>query len=147
MFGLTQSPSILEGTLDVHFDNCEQEFREVVEKAKDNKYVNDLVTGRESINDVKKLNSDSIILFRHGGLSFKLHKWHSNETILETKDPCNTTELNFAKQQLGIKAKETNILGMLWDKQSDSYIIQIPNFSKRQFQETYCKHWLRYMTH
>ena len=70
VFGLRQSPLILEGTLDVYFDNCEQEFREVVEKVIDDEYVNDLVTGRESINEVKKLKSDSIILFRQGGFKF-----------------------------------------------------------------------------
>ena len=39
VFGLTQSPFILEGTLDVHFDNCGQEFRKVVEKVRDDMYV------------------------------------------------------------------------------------------------------------
>ena len=115
--------------MDIHFDNCGKEFREVFEKVRDDIYVDDLVTGGESINEVKKLKSDSITLFQQGG--FKLHEWHSNETILETNNPCNTTELNFAKQQLGTKADETKILGIFWDKQSDSFIIKIPNFSKR----------------
>ena len=51
--------------------------------------------------------------------------------MLETNDPCNDTELNFVKQQLGTKVNETKILGLLWDKQSDSFIIEIPNFSER----------------
>ena len=50
--------------------------------------------------------------------------------MLETNDPCNTTEINFAKHQLGTKANETKILGTLWYKQSDSFIIKIHNFSK-----------------
>ena len=32
-------------------------------------YVDDLMTGRESIKEVKKLKSDSITLFQQGGLS------------------------------------------------------------------------------
>ena len=51
--------------------------------------------------------------------------------MLETNDPCNDTKLNFVKQQLGTKVNETKILGLLWDKQSDSFIIEIPNFSER----------------
>ena len=51
MFGLIQSTFISEGTLDVHFDNCGQEFREVVEKVRDDMYVDDLMTGGESINE------------------------------------------------------------------------------------------------
>ena len=91
-----QSPFVLEGILDVHFDNCGQDFRQTVEKRK--RYVvDDLVTGEGSINEVKKLKSDSISLFQQG--EFKLHKWHSNEKILETNDPYNTTELNFGKQK------------------------------------------------
>ena len=71
--------------MDVHFDNCGQEFRDVVEKVRDDMYVDDLVTRGESTNEVKKLKLDSITLFRQGG--FKLHKWYSNETILGTQRP------------------------------------------------------------
>ena len=72
VFRLTQSSFILEGTLGVHFDNSEQEFREVVKKAIADMCVDHLVTGGEIINEIKKLKSDSITLFRQGG--FKLHK-------------------------------------------------------------------------
>ena len=63
VFGLMQLTFILKGTLGVHFDNYGQQFREVVEKVRD-MYVDDLVTWGESINEVKKLKSDSITLFR-----------------------------------------------------------------------------------
>ena len=66
VFGLTESPFVLEGALDVHFDNCGHKFREVVEKVRDDMYVDDLVTGGESINEVKELKSDSISLLGQG---------------------------------------------------------------------------------
>ena len=88
--------------MEVHFDNCGQEFWEVVEKVRDNIYVDDLMTRGESINEVKKLKSNSISLFRER--MFKLHKWRSNETRLETNDPCNTTESNFAKKTIRNKS-------------------------------------------
>ena len=53
--------------MDIHFDNFGEEFREVVENVRDDTYVDDLVTGGESINEVKKLKSDSITLFQQGG--------------------------------------------------------------------------------
>ena len=74
-------------------------------------YLEDLLTDGESLNEVKKLKSDSKTLFRKG--VFKLQKWCSNEKILETNDQCNFIELNFAKQQLVTKANETKILGIL----------------------------------
>ena len=78
--------------LDLHFNNCDQEVWEVVEKVRDNMYLDDMVTGGESINEVTKWKPYSISLFR-------LHKWHSKETLSETKYYCNTTELSFAKWQ------------------------------------------------
>ena len=50
VLGLTQPPFILDRTLDVHFNNSGQEFREVTEKVRDGVYVENLVTGAESIN-------------------------------------------------------------------------------------------------
>ena len=44
MIGLTQSPFILQETVDAHFHNCGQEFQ-------DYRYVDDLVIGGESINE------------------------------------------------------------------------------------------------
>ena len=72
-------------------------------------YVDDFPTRGESINEVKKLKSDSTTPFRQR--DFKLYKWHSNEKIL--------------------KANDTKILGILWDKRSVSFIIEISNFSRR----------------
>ena len=67
MFGLTQSPFISEETLDVYFVNYGQEPREVVKKIGDDMYLDDFMTGGESINEVKTLKSNSISLFRQGG--------------------------------------------------------------------------------
>ena len=53
---------------------------ELIRKIRDNMYVDNLVTGRESLQEVEKIKSDSIELFEKGG--FKLHKWHSNEPNL-----------------------------------------------------------------
>ena len=104
VFGLKQSPSILEGTLKIHFENYIGMFRELIVRVKDDMYVDDLVTGGENTGEVDKIKCDSVKLFQRGG--FKLHKWHSNEQALETNDSVNENELNFAKQQLGTKPKE-----------------------------------------
>ena len=73
-------------------------------------YVDDLVTGRESLQELEKIKCDSIKLFEKGG--FKLHKWHSNAPNLETNSLSSQKELNFAKEHLGTKANETKILGL-----------------------------------
>ena len=90
-------------------------------------HVDDLVSGGESTSKVDKIKGDSVNLFQRG---FKLHKWHSNEQALETNDSLNENELNFAKQHLGTKPKEIKILGLLWHKREDFFIIQVPNVDK-----------------
>ena len=76
----------------------------VRDRVKDDMYVDDLVTGGESINEVDKTKGDSIKLFQRGG--FKLHKWHMNEQAFENNDSVNKNELHSAKQQLGTKPQE-----------------------------------------
>ena len=127
MFGLTQSPFILEEILDLHFNNCAQEVWEVSEKVRDNMYLDDMVTGGESINEVTKWKSDPISLFRQEG--FRLHKWHSKETLSETKYYCNTTKLNFAKRQWGTKANETKIILILVNASPGKTYCNIPSIN------------------
>ena len=92
-------------------------------------YVNDLVTGRENLQEVEKMKSHSIELFEKEG--FKLHKWHSNEPNLETNNLSSQTELNFEKEHLRSKANETKIRGLNWDKQRDTLRVEIPTESQR----------------
>ena len=76
IFGLNQSLFVLEGTLKAHFERYESIYLELIRKIRDDMYVDDLVTGRESLQEVEKIKSESIELFEKRG--FKLHKWQSN---------------------------------------------------------------------
>ena len=84
VFELNQSPFILVGTLEIHLENYIVMFRELIERVKDDMYVDDLVTRGESTSEVDKIKGDSVNLFQRGG--FKLHKWHSNKQVLYTND-------------------------------------------------------------
>ena len=88
------------------------------------------MTGGESTSEVDKIKGDSVNLFQRGG--FKLHKWHSNEQTPETNDSVNENKLNFAKKHLGTKLKETKIVGLLWDKREDFFIIQVLHVNKNR---------------
>ena len=129
MFGLNQSPFILEGTLKTHFERYESMYLELTRKIRNDMYVDDLVTGGESLLEAEKINSDPIELFEKR--RFKLNKCHSNEPNLETNDLSFQKELNFAKENLGAKVNETKILGMNWDKQRDAFRVEIPTESQR----------------
>ena len=45
-------------------------YLELIRKIRDDVYVDDLVTRRESFQEVERINSDSIALFEKGGLNF-----------------------------------------------------------------------------
>ena len=100
-------------------------FLELIERLKDGMYVDDLVSGGESTSEVDKIKGHSVDLSQRG--DFKIYKWHSNEQALETNNSVNENDLQFAKQQLGTKPKETKILRLLWDKREDSFITQVRN--------------------
>ena len=54
-------------------------------------YVDDLVAGRESLDEVKAIKEKSIELFKKGG--FNIHEWNSNVPSLESKSAEGKQEL------------------------------------------------------
>ena len=93
------------------------------------------MTGGESLQKIEKTKPDSIELFEKRG--FKLHKWHSNEPNLQNNNLSSQKELNFAKEHLGRNASETKILALKWDKQRDTFRVEIPAESQRLTKSLY----------
>ena len=52
VFGLTQSPFILEATLKVHFHNCLWNYPKVIENISDDTYVDNLTSGFNTVGEV-----------------------------------------------------------------------------------------------
>ena len=125
MFGLTQSPFVLDATVQHHLQNYINKFEELVKQIMEDLYVDDLITGGEKITNVQTLKDTAIQIFKEAG--FVLHKWHSNFPELEENNPeQSSTEQTYAKQQLGVKSDETKMLGIKWDKKKDKLNIEIP---------------------
>ena len=82
VFGLTQSPFILEGTLKKHLENYRDSFKELIKIIENDMYVHDLITGINNLEEVKEIKQNSIQLFKKG--DFNLHKWKSNVPELES---------------------------------------------------------------
>ena len=76
VFGLTQSPFMLEGTLKQHFQRYMNEYPIVIQKFQNVIYINDLVSGGPNLAEIENLKQKSIELFSNRGIN--LHKWHSN---------------------------------------------------------------------
>ena len=130
VFGLNQSPFILEETLKTHFQRYESMYLELIRKIRDDMYdVEKINRILRILQDVEKIKSDSLEPFEKG--EFKLYKWHSNEPNLETNDLSSYKEINFAKEHLGTKANETKILDLTLDKQANTFRVKIPTESQR----------------
>ena len=84
-------------------------------------YVDDLITGGENVKAVAEKRSQVVEVFEDG--TFKLHKWYSNDSSLESNDLTNEDELTFAKEQLGSNKHETKLLGLPWNKIEDTVSI------------------------
>jgi hypothetical protein len=59
---------------------------------------------------------------------FTLHKWHSNEPALEEPVVSSVEDVTYAKRQLGTaQGEESSLLGLSWQKTSDTISINIPS--------------------
>ena len=61
VFGLTQSPFILQGSLKKHFENYRGSFKELIKIIEDDMYVDDLVTGGNNLEEVKEIKQSSVL--------------------------------------------------------------------------------------
>ena len=63
MFGLTQSPLVLDATVQHHLQNYINKFEELVKQIMQDLYVDDLITGGDKITDVQTLKDIAIQIF------------------------------------------------------------------------------------
>ena len=52
IWGLNQSPFLIEGTIEKHLDDCKEEFPKEVEEIKRSKYVDDVFLGGENTKEL-----------------------------------------------------------------------------------------------
>ena len=120
LFGLTSSPFLLAGVLNQHLELWERQYPEIVKEIRDGLYVDDLMAGGTTVDDVQTKKATAIEVFQDA--SFTLHKWHSNAKELEaSSNPPADDELSYAKQQLGVSRPGTKLLGLAWDKDKDTF--------------------------
>ena len=92
-------------------------YPELMENMRNDMYVDNLVSQK------------SIEVFAKGG--FNLHKWHSNISLLEKSGSNNNDELTYAKQLFPNNTSNTKILGLGWNKASDTLFVIIPTYQQK----------------
>ena len=92
-------------------------------------YVDDLVSGSNTIEEVEIIKQKSIELFRKG--RFNLRKWHSNILSLQSSNAKSESGLTYAKEKIKNTADLTEIIGVPWDKNRDNLPVVIPEFNEK----------------
>ena len=124
LFGLTSSPFLLGGVIDQHLTCWETRKPEVIAELRKSLYVDDLVSGKPTVQQAKVLKDGAVEIFKDATMT--LHKWHSNERELEDT-VIDSEEKTFAKQQLGTPSEgDASILGLAWSKDEDEVKVVVP---------------------
>ena len=127
-----QSPFLSGGTLEQHLERYEEEhpsLKPLIEEVRRSLYVNDLISGGNTQEEARNLKESATSVFQAGfqEAKFKLHKWHSNVPELETVgNVLDEQQESYAKEQLGVKAGETKMLGMVWNQTDDTLGVAFP---------------------
>ncbi|CAB4030027.1 integrase core domain, partial, partial [Paramuricea clavata] len=80
VFGLTSSPFLLNATLRHHLSKYVEKENAVVERIREDLYVDDLVSGGDSVGTAKEIYETSKAIMLEGG--FELRKWVTNDPEL-----------------------------------------------------------------
>ena len=79
-------------------------------------YVDDIITGEDTVDQVHELKRTAIRVF-------ELHKLNFNVPELELDDQLTVDSQTYAKEQLEVKTNETKLLGLPWDKVEDTLAV------------------------
>ena len=128
LFGLAPSPFLLAAVIKEHLQRYKSVNPKLVEEIERSMYVDDLITGGESVNQALEAKQTAQTIFNDA--TFELHKWQSNVRDLEADDSSPDEEgQTYAKQQLGAKKGESKLLGVPWNKEKDEIQVSFPTFT------------------
>ena len=121
LFGLAPSPYLLQAVIEVHLDSWSERLPDEVQHLRRSMYVDDLLSGGLTTGQAET---------RKEAAKFDLHKWSSNVPELEAGDGQQlvepTVEQSYAKTQLKVGPRESKVLGLKWNKLSDTLKISFP---------------------
>lgn len=126
LFRLISSPFLLGGVISEHLNKWEATYPEIVKELRDGFYVDDLLIGRATVEEVQIKKQTAIEIFNKA--IFTLHKWHSNAEELESNKDypqdhhdegvctaiCAVTKQESGTTQRLVCAKSRNWLPVIW---------------------------------
>ena len=137
VFGVSSSPFLLNATIKHHLERYRHTNEDFVDKLMKCFYVDDVITGAETVQEALSLFMFSKSLMKEGG--FNLCKFNSNSQQLQAMiDNSNdvisvnpSNEETYVKATLGknfeTSKNEKKILGIIWNVKLDQFIFEFNN--------------------
>nr|XP_054933975.1 uncharacterized protein LOC129388030 [Dermacentor andersoni] len=117
-FGVTCSPFLLAATLSHHLKTVQEKFPRTAEILSDNLYVDDLVTGADSVEEAERIIRESQSILKAAGMNVR--KWRSNYPELIASF-AETESAQKTLPELG----PTKILGVEWRPDTDEFVFEM----------------------
>ena len=133
VFGLTSSPFLLNATIKHHLNKYIENDKIVVERLKDDMYVDDLVSGTDALGEAKVLYEKSRSIMSEAG--FDLRKWETNsqelrayissqENVTSDLEPGGDDMTYFEIMSPDVKTNNKVVLGLEWDTSRDEFVFR-----------------------
>lgn len=118
-YGTKNAPYLATRALKQLCDDEEESFPEAASAAREDFYMDDILTGSHDLESAGELKRQLILLLERGGMT--LHKWNSNDVSLINNESCN--EIYSFGDFSQVKSVKT--LGVLWKPGLDCFSYQV----------------------
>lgn len=119
-YGINSSPFLAIRTLLFLAESYTKQHPHASQIIQNDSYVDDIVSGENSVEDALKYQNDLIQLLSKGG--FELHKWASNSPELLSHLPSSRLKLTPLSLDDTVSLK---ILGLQWNPHTDTFSYKI----------------------
>ncbi|GFV21971.1 integrase catalytic domain-containing protein [Trichonephila clavipes] len=119
LFGVSSSPFLLAATIKHHLKRYVEKFPETCEMLNNSLYVDDLVSGRENVEQAFKTSLESVDIFK--GASMILRKWQTNSPQLRDRWKEIGMDIGQSVESKTQTLVPSKILGVAWNPDQDTF--------------------------
>ncbi|GFX47237.1 integrase catalytic domain-containing protein [Trichonephila clavipes] len=119
LFGVSSSPFLLAATIKHHLKRYVEKFPETCEMLNNSLYVDDLVSGRENVEQAFKTSLESVDIFK--GASMILRKWQTNSPELRDRWKEIGMDIGQSVESKTQTLVPSKILGVAWNPDQDTF--------------------------
>ncbi|GFW74357.1 uncharacterized protein TNCV_2412561 [Trichonephila clavipes] len=119
LFGISSSPFLLAATIKHHLKRYVEKFPETCEMLNNSLYVDDLVSGRENVEQAFKTSLESVDIFK--GASMILRKWQTNSPELRDRWKEIGMDIGQSVESKTQTLAPSKILGVAWNPDQNTF--------------------------